>query len=194
MIQISHACPPLTEYLFSLWAKISQPWTDCSAFCALRLWEWQIDLKVITHELPPCSAGHWMLQIWNGNQENNNTGPYFQILFLFSLPLKKKRLKLQFWFQGFQKGWNNVYNTLHVGSFIVMLIKFKKKWISIYVSLHLNTHLLLPGEVNSKDGCSGPFKAGQPTSPWIPNRQLWGVNLVRKLAMQMRESVNTVAD
>lgn len=57
MIQISHACPPLTEYLSSLWAKSSQPWTDCSAFCALRLWEWQIDSKIITHELLSCRAG-----------------------------------------------------------------------------------------------------------------------------------------
>lgn len=79
MIQISHACPPLAEYLFSLWAKSSQPWTDCSAFCALRLWEWQIDLKIIIHELLSCRAGRWVLQIWNGNQENRKLGSYFWI-------------------------------------------------------------------------------------------------------------------
>lgn len=127
MIQISHACPPLTEYLFSLWAKISQPWTDCSAFCALRLWEWQIDLKVITHESLSCRARHWMLQIWNGNQENKNVeggGAYFWIL--LPLPLKYWNCNCTFslCFFRFPK-WLDIKTMSKITheSFLMMLIK-----------------------------------------------------------------------
>lgn len=66
MIQISHACPPFSEYLSPLWAKRSQPWTDCSVFCALRLRE-------SIQKSSPVSGSHaelgvWVSQIWNGEK------------------------------------------------------------------------------------------------------------------------------
>lgn len=58
MIQISHACLPLAKYRSPLWAKSSQPWTDCSAFGALYLEESWINLKIINHEHLWCRAGY----------------------------------------------------------------------------------------------------------------------------------------
>lgn len=59
-----------SQCLLSLRARSSQPWTDCSAFCALRMWERQIDSKIISHEQLSHRAGRWVSQIGNGNQES----------------------------------------------------------------------------------------------------------------------------
>lgn len=78
MIQISHACPPLTGYLFPL----SGPKAASLGLIAQPFVPFVCENRKSIQNHHPWAASHaelraWVLQIWNGNQENRKCCPIF---------------------------------------------------------------------------------------------------------------------